>query len=140
MGAYTFQREPPFAITRLSPEPIIAKAFINESISGWAYRKIDYVIFAMGFIDDVDSGRIYVSYGKNDRESWVLELNRTSFLQSLKPVKSVNLGNSEWKNGIPVPGTYQLNEAGLAAAAAASAAAELAADKSANGILGGGRS
>lgn len=136
MGAYTFQREPPFAITKISPEPIVAKAFINESISGWAYRKTDYVIFAMGFIDDPANNSIFVSYGKNDRESWVLHLNRSSFLSSLKPVRSILFGDSQWEKGSPVPGSFKLTDVGVAgleasAKAAASFAAELAAEEAA---------
>jgi len=67
--------------------------FINESF-GWAYRAVDYITFPMGFIDA--DPFIYLSYGKNDRDGWVLQLNKTGLLNSLRPVETVELGSSEW--------------------------------------------
>ena len=99
-------REPPFAITHVSPEPIFHQTFINESY-GWAYKVIDYIVFPMGFIFDDDF--IYVSYGKNDKDGWILKLNRTGFFNSLRPVKSKVIGRSDWDRhtGKIIKGSYQ---------------------------------
>lgn len=85
MGAYLFESKPPFRITHISSEPIIAKPFINESL-GWSYKYVDYVIFPMGFT--LDDNYVYVSVGKNDQEGWMIQLNRTELMESLKPVES----------------------------------------------------
>lgn len=89
----TLSRQPPFAITHMSAEPIVSHSFINESF-GWAYKSVDYIVFPMGFL--FDDNCIYVSYGKNDRDGWILKLNRSEFVRSLKPVKSKVLGMSDW--------------------------------------------
>jgi hypothetical protein len=45
-------REPPFAITHISPEPIVHPTMVNETL-GWAYKVVDYIVFPMGFtVDD----------------------------------------------------------------------------------------
>mmetsp|Transcript_30287 Transcript_30287/g.41672 ORF Transcript_30287/g.41672 Transcript_30287/m.41672 type:complete len:382 (+) Transcript_30287:32-1177(+) len=95
MGAYTFERNPPFAITRMSAEPIFHESFINETY-GWAYKGVDFIVFPMGFTFDDDF--IYVSYGKNDRDGWILKLNRSGLMESLKPVQSKILGVSDWED------------------------------------------
>jgi hypothetical protein len=61
----------------------------------------------MGFVFDDDF--IHVSYGKNDKEGWILKLNRTGFFESLRPVRSKVLGHSEWdrSTGKIAKGSYQ---------------------------------
>lgn len=95
MGAYLFQSHPPFAITHISTNPIIAPNMINESL-GWAYKVVDIVVFPMSFI--LDSDFIYVSYGHNDRDGWIAKLNRSEFDSTLEPVESEVLGDSVWDN------------------------------------------
>ena len=79
----------------MSPEPIFHESFLNESY-GWAYKGVDFIVFPMGFTFDDDF--IFVSYGKNDRDGWILKLNRTAFFASLKPVQSKIIAASEWDN------------------------------------------
>lgn len=106
MGAYLFSTKPPFAITHMSKEPIVAKPFINESLNGWAYKAVDSVVFPMGFV--MDEGHIYVSCGRNDRESWMVKLNRTGLLESLKPVRHIVMGASHWyPNGTIIPHSFK---------------------------------
>ena len=69
------------------------ESFINESY-GWAYRAVDYITFPMGFV--IMEPYIYLSYGKNDKDSWILKLNKTGLLSSLRPVKTITLGSSQW--------------------------------------------
>lgn len=81
-------------------------SFINESL-GWAYRAVDYITFPMGFV--VIEPYIYVSYGHNDRDSWIVQLNKSGLLNSLRPVKTQVLGASQWdtETGQILRGTYR---------------------------------
>ena len=66
---------------------------VNESL-GWTYKVVDYVVFPMGLV--VDETHLYVSYGKNDKSSWVLKLDRRKFLAGLKPVRTRVVGQSQY--------------------------------------------
>jgi hypothetical protein len=92
MGAYLFSRKPPFAITHITPEPIMSDTFINETL-GWTYKGVDYVLFPMGLT--MDDNYFYVAYGKNDKEGWIVKLKKAEFLSFLRPVTSALLGESE---------------------------------------------
>jgi predicted GH43/DUF377 family glycosyl hydrolase len=78
MAAYRFESNPPFAITHISKEPIMHPLFINETIGGWAYKYVDYINFPMGFT--VSGSHIYVSYGRNDKDGWILKLDKAGLL------------------------------------------------------------
>ncbi len=47
----------------------------------------------MGLV--IDDDYFYLSYGRNDRNSWIMKLKRKEFLSSLIPVESVLLGESQ---------------------------------------------
>jgi predicted GH43/DUF377 family glycosyl hydrolase len=79
MGAYTFSAEPPFKITRISKEPIVAKEFY---ISSNYYKK---VVFPGGVV--VSGDRIYVAYGKDDSEMWIATIDKEALMDSLTPVE-----------------------------------------------------
>ncbi|MDE3045694.1 MAG: hypothetical protein KGJ02_03525 [Verrucomicrobiota bacterium] len=82
MGAYTFSAHPPFAITRISPEPIIGKNFYH----GLAYKtwKPLHVVFPCGFV--FDDKYFWVVYGRQDFENWVVKIDKQALLNSLIPV------------------------------------------------------
>jgi predicted GH43/DUF377 family glycosyl hydrolase len=82
MGAYLFDEEPPFAITHISPEPIIGKDFYN----GPAYKtwKPLRCVFPCGYVHD--SRHIWVVYGRQDFEIWVAKIEKDSLFESLIPV------------------------------------------------------
>jgi predicted GH43/DUF377 family glycosyl hydrolase len=84
MGAYTFQAHPPFAITAISPEPIVAKNFYSPPY----YRtwKPLRCVFPAGIV--VDDHYIWISYGRQDHEIWIAKLDKKSLLQSLISVPS----------------------------------------------------
>jgi predicted GH43/DUF377 family glycosyl hydrolase len=84
MGAYTFQREPPFAITQVSPEPIIGPKFY----SGPAYKtwKPLRVVYPCGYV--FNENNIWVAYGRQDHEVWVIKLDKKGLLKSLNHVSS----------------------------------------------------
>jgi predicted GH43/DUF377 family glycosyl hydrolase len=82
MGAYTFKTRPPFTITHISPEPIVGKQFY----AGPAYKTFKplRVVFPGGFI--FDENYIWVAYGRQDHEIWVVKLDKKGLLQSLVPI------------------------------------------------------
>lgn len=86
-------RDPPFAITHISPEPLIHPSMVNETL-GWAYKVVDYIVFPMGFT--FDDRFLYLSYGKNDKTPWILKLEKEGLIASLKPVKTKIIGKSEY--------------------------------------------
>lgn len=83
MGAYTFSSAPPFEILQASPEPIIGKKFY----SGTRYRSYwtpVIALFPSGFV--FDENYIWISYGRQDHEAWIVKLDKQKFLDSLAPV------------------------------------------------------
>lgn len=86
MGAYLFENHPPFAIKKISPKPIVSKEFYN----GPAYQtwKPLRVIFPGGFI--YDKKYIWIAYGRQDYESWIVKLDKKDLLNSLIPFQNLN--------------------------------------------------
>ena len=83
MGAYTFSREYPFAITSISNQPIIGKQFYNgfDYKPYWAPVR---VVFPCGFI--VEKEYIWVAYGRQDHEIWIAQIDKSKLYESLIPV------------------------------------------------------
>ena len=87
MGGYTFDKEPPFAIRKMSIEPIIGKGFYGKPFYK-PYWKSVRVVFPCGFVQNEE--HIWVAYGRHDHESWIVKLDKKKFLDSLVPVKTIN--------------------------------------------------
>lgn len=85
MGAYTFRKHPPFALTKISPEPIIGKNFYSGKDYAYYWKPVR-AIFPCGFI--MDNDYIWVSYGRQDHEIWLVKLDKTGLLNSLTPTSS----------------------------------------------------
>jgi predicted GH43/DUF377 family glycosyl hydrolase len=83
MGAYQFSRDPPFSITKISPEPIIGKNFYNGT-KYKPYWKPVRCVFPCGYVSD--EKYIWVTYGRDDHETWIVKLDKDKLLQSLVPV------------------------------------------------------
>jgi predicted GH43/DUF377 family glycosyl hydrolase len=84
MGAYTFNSAPPFNITYISPEPIVGKYFYNgPSYNTW---KPLLVVFPGGYIHSENF--IWIVYGRQDHETWVVKLDKKGLLNSLVPVST----------------------------------------------------
>lgn len=81
MGAYTFSKEPPFQIKAASQEPMIADGFYTYS----SYEK--RIIFPGGFA--VVGSSIYLAYGKDDSEAWIVILDKTKLKKTIKPVTNL---------------------------------------------------
>lgn len=85
MGAYTFAANPPFAITRISPEPIIGKNFYNgPAHNTWKPLR---VVFPGGFV--FDENYIWVAYGRQDHEIWIVKMDKMGLMNSLKSCQNV---------------------------------------------------
>ncbi len=82
MGAYSFEKDPPFSLTHISPKPIVGKNFYH----GPAYKtwKPLRVVFPAGYL--YDNQNIWVVYGRQDHEMWVVKLDKKGLLESLVPV------------------------------------------------------
>jgi len=80
MGALTFSPEPPFALQKISPEPVVAEGFYEGQFYRPYWRRTR-VIFPCGFIYDEDF--IWVAYGREDHEMWVVKLDKKGLLGSL---------------------------------------------------------
>lgn len=84
MGAYLFEAAPPFAIQKISPKPIISKTFYNgPAHQTWKPLR---VVFPCGFIQN--QKYLWVSYGRQDHESWIVKLDKAALLKSLIPFQS----------------------------------------------------
>lgn len=80
MGAYTYKAEPPFEITAISPEPIFGKNFYNGATYKPYWGAVN-VVFPCGYL--FNEKFIWVVYGRQDHEIWVVKLNREKLLASL---------------------------------------------------------
>lgn len=82
MGAYSFSSQPPFSITRISKEPIVAKGFYKPKHKYyWGPRR---VVYPCGYVHDENF--IWVSYGREDCEMWIAKIDKKMLLDSLVPV------------------------------------------------------
>lgn len=85
MGAYLFDSQPPFPIKKISPEPLVGNGFYSgPPYPTWKPLR---VVFPGGFISDEDY--IWVVYGKQDFETWVVKIDKKELLNSLVPVSEI---------------------------------------------------
>ena len=82
IGAYTFDPEPPFAVNAVSPHPIVGNSFYQGPMyKTWKPLR---VVFPGGYV--FDENFIWIVYGRQDHESWVVKLDKNKLLESLVPV------------------------------------------------------
>jgi len=84
MGAYTFNKEPPFEITKVSNNPIISLGFYEGKQYAPYWHPVK-VVFPCGFI--ATKRFVYVSYGRQDHEIWLVKLDKQGLKESLIPVQ-----------------------------------------------------
>lgn len=79
MGAYTFNASPPFKVTKISPEPIVGENFYNGPLyDTW---KPLLVVFPGGYVHD--ENYIWIAYGRQDHEVWIVKLDKQGLFDSL---------------------------------------------------------
>lgn len=86
MGAYTFSSEPPFQITKISKEPIVGEGFYKGEYYK-PYWKSVRCVFPCGLL--VEDPYIYVSYGRQDHEIWIVKMDKQALLESLESVEQI---------------------------------------------------
>jgi predicted GH43/DUF377 family glycosyl hydrolase len=87
MGAYMFERNPPFNITHISPNPLVCDDFYSgEYYKAETHRPLR-VVFPMGFV--FDDNYIWISYGRQDHECWIVTIDKKKLLKSLIPTKEI---------------------------------------------------
>ncbi len=84
IGAYTFKRDAPFSITKMTPEPIIGPNFY-EGVSYKPYWGPIKAVFPCGFL--ADQNFVWIAYGRDDHEIWIAKLDKKALLDSLVEVK-----------------------------------------------------
>ena len=80
----TFSSQPPFRITRVSPEPIIGRGFYHGPLYRY-YWKPSEIVFPCGIL--LDSEFIWVTFGRQDHEICVAKIDKKGLLAYLKPTK-----------------------------------------------------
>ncbi len=78
MGAYTFSAEPPFAMTSISPVPVVGENYYT--VSKFEKR----VVFPGGVVDCGE--HLLVAYGKDDSQVWITKINKEALKASMVPV------------------------------------------------------
>lgn len=89
MGAYTFEKSPPYRITTMSSYPIIFKGIYSSYNQGVTNPKLR-AVFPAGVVQSADQGRkvLYVSFGENDCAQKIVTFDQEKLLQSLEPIAS----------------------------------------------------
>lgn len=88
MGAYTFSNDPTFQMQQISPEPIVSRLFY----SGADYKPYWHpvrVVFPCGIL--MEERFIWVTYGRQDHECWVVKIEKQGLLESLIQVSTTTL-------------------------------------------------
>lgn len=84
MGAYTFSKEPPFEITKISDKPIVGKGFYSPPYYK-PYWKSVRCVFPCGLL--IENNIIYVSCGRQDHEIIIVKLDKEKLIKSLSDVR-----------------------------------------------------
>jgi predicted GH43/DUF377 family glycosyl hydrolase len=87
MGAYTFEKNPPFRITSISEYPILFDGIYDSPAENTSSAKLR-CIFPSGFvIEQGDEGDvIHLSCGENDCSVKIVTLDKAQLIKSLLPI------------------------------------------------------
>lgn len=94
MGAYTFSAEPPFNITKVSQSPIIGENFYHGPKYSPYWGSVR-VVFPCGIL--IDENYVWVSYGRQDHECWIVKMDKKKLMESLVPVPPLEIIDGGWK-------------------------------------------
>ncbi len=83
VGAYMFSSSPPFEITHMSPKPIVGQGFYYGKQYPYYWKPV-VAIFPTGYV--YDDNFIWLSYGRQDHESWIIKIDKKGLLDSLVPI------------------------------------------------------
>jgi predicted GH43/DUF377 family glycosyl hydrolase len=87
MGAYTFEKDPPFRITAVSEFPMIFQGIYDTPAENTSSTKLR-CIYPAGFVMSHERAQeeIYLSCGENDCSVKILTLDKKKLLDSLIPI------------------------------------------------------
>lgn len=88
MGAYTFAKEPPFSMMRISSAPIVFEGIYETALCSAAHPGVRS-IYPMGFVREKTdvSDLIHLSCGENDSAIKIVTFDTERLLNSLEVVK-----------------------------------------------------
>ena len=89
MGAYTFEKNPPFKITRMSTAPIIFRNLYDTKIISSIVDTTKRVAYPSGIIEGKYQDRdvFFLSIGENDSAIKILTLDKHKLYESLRDVE-----------------------------------------------------
>ena len=79
---------PPFELVSMSPVPIVSNFLYSGAWDPLKNRKIDYCIFPMSLSLESEDV-LLISFGRNDHEGWIANMNLHSLLDSLDPISKI---------------------------------------------------
>lgn len=87
-GAYTFCPTPPYRVLKISSLPITHDTMFTGPWTNLplSYYHIDYVAFPMSFM--IDGNIIHLTYGKQDEDGWIMQIDIAGLLDSLTVVNN----------------------------------------------------
>eukprot|EP01031_Cornospumella_fuschlensis_P028870 gene28870-34844_t len=85
MGAVTFCPHPPFKLHSMSPHPILRDEFYHGP---WRHGTLSYRMYPTGSVLDDKGEHVFVSFGYQDRKSYVAKFNLKELLGTLVVVQS----------------------------------------------------
>lgn len=86
MGAYIFDREPPYSIRAMTSSPL-------GQLENYTENNRRKVVFPGGMV--IEDARILVTWGKNDKELFITTFDKHKLLGSMKPIDSAaSVGSS----------------------------------------------
>jgi predicted GH43/DUF377 family glycosyl hydrolase len=93
MGAYTFEGEPPFTITRISHYPIFFKGIYTSPAMNTGNPRLK-CLYPGGFAIDKTGERelIHIACGENDSAVKIVTLDKEALFKSMKNLKIKNKG------------------------------------------------
>ena len=78
MGAYSFDKNPPFSVRTMTPVPLADLSYYTEDNSS-------KVVFPGGLV--IQDNMIHVAWGKADRQIFITTFDKEKLLSSMEPFK-----------------------------------------------------
>ena len=83
MGAYIFNKDPPFEITAISNHPIVPPHAYQGRKFQLSRIYLDYVVYPIGLIVRPELDLVHISYGYNDESAFLITLSLSDILYDM---------------------------------------------------------
>lgn len=80
IGAYTFEKDPPFSLTKISPHPIVGEHFYSGKTYPYYWKPVQ-VVFPGGYV--LNDTHIFLAFGRHDHEIWISKIDKQKLFESL---------------------------------------------------------